>query len=199
MTTTIIDGSGHIMGRLASVIAKQLLSGNRVIVVRCEEIIIVGPWSRTREKYCQWKRKRTSVRPNHGPFHYREPSRIFWKSVRGMLPHKTFRGTAALKRLKVFEGIPAPYDKRQRVVVPEALKVLKVKPFRKSTKLGRLSHEFGWKHSELVGELEKKRKARAKNYFLQKTARKKIVEQAFENKKKELEKLDPILKQFGCL
>lgn len=39
-----------------------------------------------------------------------------------MVPHKTKRGAAALERLRVFEGIPAPYDKVKRVVVPDALK-----------------------------------------------------------------------------
>jgi len=28
-----------------------------------------------------------------------------------MLPHKLYRGAQALDRLKVFEGIPPPYDK----------------------------------------------------------------------------------------
>jgi len=27
-----------------------------------------------------------------------------------MLPHKSARGAAALGKLKIFEGIPAPYD-----------------------------------------------------------------------------------------
>lgn len=49
----------------------------------------------------------------------------------GMLPHKTFRGKEALDRLKVFEGIPPPYDKQKRMVVPSALKVLRLKPRRK--------------------------------------------------------------------
>lgn len=40
-----------------------------------------------------------------------------------MLPHKTFRGAQALNRLTTFEGIPAPYDTKKRVVVPQALKV----------------------------------------------------------------------------
>ena len=31
--------------------------------------------------------------------------------VRGMVPHKSARGAEALKRLKVFEGVPPPYDK----------------------------------------------------------------------------------------
>ncbi len=39
-----------------------------------------------------------------------------------MIPHKTKRGAAALERLKAFEGIPAPYDKIKRMVIPDALK-----------------------------------------------------------------------------
>ena len=39
-----------------------------------------------------------------------------------MIPHKTKRGAAALERLKAFEGVPAPYDKVKRVVIPDALK-----------------------------------------------------------------------------
>lgn len=41
---------------------------------------------------------------------------------RRMIPHKTKRGEAALDRLKVYEGIPPPYDKTKRMVVPDALK-----------------------------------------------------------------------------
>jgi large subunit ribosomal protein L13Ae len=120
----------------------------------------------------QFLRKRTNTNPKRGPFHYRAPSRILWRTVRsltclelapsladrpidhvdlyvyhnnpshvslkpiasphprpttpqirGMLPHKTFRGAEALNRLTTFEGIPAPYDTKKRVVVPQALKV----------------------------------------------------------------------------
>jgi large subunit ribosomal protein L13Ae len=47
-----------------------------------------------------------------------------------MVPHKTKRGREALKTLKCYEGIPSPYDKMKRVVVPSALRVLKLKPRR---------------------------------------------------------------------
>jgi large subunit ribosomal protein L13Ae len=40
-----------------------------------------------------------------------------------MIPHKTHRGQMAMARLSAFEGIPAPYDKQKRMVVPQALKV----------------------------------------------------------------------------
>ena len=49
--------------------------------------------------------------------------------IRGMVPHKTDRGQLAMARLSVFEGIPAPYDKQKRMVVPQALKVTKCSMF----------------------------------------------------------------------
>lgn len=67
-----------------------------------------------------------------------------------MIPHKTARGAAAMERLKVFEGVPAPYDKKQRMVVPQALRVLRLKPGRKYCTVGRLSHEVGWKYQDVV-------------------------------------------------
>lgn len=48
-----------------------------------------------------------------------------------MLPHKTARGAAAIERLKLFEGVPPPYDRKKKMVVPDALRVLRLKPGRK--------------------------------------------------------------------
>ena len=38
----IIDGKGHLLGRLASIVSKQLLFGKKIVVVRTEEILISG-------------------------------------------------------------------------------------------------------------------------------------------------------------
>ena len=88
-----------------------------------------------------------------------------------MVPHKTARGAAAMERLKVFEGVPPPYDKKKKMVVPRALRVLRLKPGRKFctvsrrltftsrrflltiSKVGRLSHEVGWKYQSVVARL----------------------------------------------
>lgn len=70
-----------------------------------------------------------------------------------MIPHKSARGAAAMERLKVFEGVPPPYDKKKRVVVPQALRVLRLKPGRKYCTVGRLSHEVGWKYQDVVARL----------------------------------------------
>lgn len=48
-----------------------------------------------------------------------------------MIPHKTARGAAAIDRIKLFEGVPPPYDRKKKMVVPDALRVLRLKPGRK--------------------------------------------------------------------
>ncbi|KAL5457425.1 hypothetical protein EMCRGX_G034683 [Ephydatia muelleri] len=187
----LIDASGHLLGRLASVIAKTILSGQRVVVVRCEAINISGSFYRNKLKYHKFLDKRCNINPRRGPFHLRTPSRIFWRTVRGMLPHKTKRGAEALKRLKVFDGIPPPYDKKKRVVVPTALRILKLKPGRRFCVLGRISHE------EIISTLEKKRKARAEVYYKQKKQLTLLKKKAEENAKPQLQEINKQLAVFG--
>ena len=38
----VVDTRGHLLGRLASLIAKELLMGQHVVCVRCEEINMSG-------------------------------------------------------------------------------------------------------------------------------------------------------------
>ncbi|KAA8568616.1 hypothetical protein EYC84_007630 [Monilinia fructicola] len=173
-----IDAKGHLLGRLASTVAKQLLNGQKIVVVRCEALNISGEFFRAKLKYHAYLRKMTRYNPTRGgPFHFRAPSRIFYKTVRGMIPHKTARGAAAMERLKVFEGVPPPYDKVKRVVVPQALRVLRLKPGRKYCTVGRLSHEVGWKYQDVVARLEERRKVKSAAYYeRKKAARKQLAE-----------------------
>eukprot|EP01139_Manchomonas_bermudensis_P009628 Amastigsp_a339381_5272.p2 type:complete len:200 gc:universal Amastigsp_a339381_5272:40-639(+) len=163
----VIDGRGHLLGRLASVVAKEILNGQHVVVVRCEAIEMTGAFVRNKFKYLAFLRKRMATNPVRGHIHYRSPAKIFWRCVRGMMPHKTQRGAEALKRIKVFEGVPPPYDKKKRVVVPEALRVLRLKPGRKTTILGEMAAEVGWSYKDLVARLEAKRKDRSAEYYKQ--------------------------------
>ncbi|KAJ1600671.1 hypothetical protein NDA14_002539 [Ustilago hordei] len=138
----IVDGKGHLLGRLAATLAKELLSGQKVIVVRSELINVSGSFFRNKLKYHAYLHKRHLVNPKKaGPFHHRAPSRILYKAIRGMLPHKTARGAAALQRLKVYEG-----------------------PGRKFATIKRISHEVGWNHMETVDKLEAKRKVKQQAY-----------------------------------
>jgi ribosomal protein L13 len=47
-TPIVIDGKGHLLGRLASIISKQILNGQKITVVRCEEINISGSFFRNK-------------------------------------------------------------------------------------------------------------------------------------------------------
>uniref|UniRef100_A0A8D0LXT0 Large ribosomal subunit protein uL13 n=1 Tax=Sus scrofa TaxID=9823 RepID=A0A8D0LXT0_PIG len=147
----------------------------QVVVACCEGINISGNFYRNKLKYLAFFRKRMNTNPCRGP------SRIFWRTVRGMLPHKTKRGQAALDRLKVFDGIPPPYDKKKRMVVPATLKVVRLKPTRKFAYLGCLAHQVGWKYQAVTATLEKRK------------------EKAEKNIEKKIDKFTEVLKTHGFL
>jgi large subunit ribosomal protein L13 len=103
MIMLYIDANDKVLGRLASMIAKQLLNGESVHVVNAEKAVILGDES-ANVKLFQEKRSRGD--PYHGPFYPKRPDLIFKRVVRGMLPYKIARGREALKRLKVFISVP---------------------------------------------------------------------------------------------
>lgn len=133
--------------------------------MRCEGINISGSLFRNQLKYKEFRNKTTRTNPRRGPFHYTAPSMILWRTVRGMLPHKTARGQAALQRLKVFDGVPTPYDKKTKMTIPQAAKALRLKPERKFCVLADLASEAGWKCKELIERLSAKRTERTAKYY----------------------------------
>jgi large subunit ribosomal protein L13Ae len=193
----VIDGKGHLLGRLASVVAKQLLQGQKIVIVRCEEINISGNFHRSKLKYLSFLRKRCNVKPTRGPFHFRAPHKIFWRTVRGMLPHKTARGSTALKRLRSFDGIPTPYDKSARFCQPNCMRHIALKPRRKFCTVGRLAHEVGWQYQGIVAKLEAKRKVKGAAHFEKKKSVTKVEAQAKANVAKKIEAYDKILASYG--
>lgn len=88
----LIDCRDHLHGRLASVVAKELLAGQKIILVRCEEMVISGSLVRNQTKYAQFRNKRMNTNPKRGPFHFKSPARIVWRTIRGMVHQKTARG-----------------------------------------------------------------------------------------------------------
>lgn len=193
----IIDGKDHLLGRLASTVAKQLLLGQKVVVVRTEEIAISGNFHRSKLKYLSFLRKRLNVNPSRGPYHYRAPARIFWRTVRGMVPHKTARGMKAMTSLKAFEGCPSPYDKTKKMVLPSAIRHIALKPRRKYCTVGRLAHEVGWQYQGVVAKLEAKRKVKGAAYHEQKKKLSKLQAQAVKNVAPKIAKFQKIIEGFG--
>ncbi|KAB0402100.1 hypothetical protein E2I00_012647 [Balaenoptera physalus] len=215
----VLDGRGHLLGRLAAIVAKQVLLGRKVVVVRCEGINISGNFYRNKLKYLAFLRKRMNTNPSRGPYHFRAPSRIFWRTVRGMLPHKTKRGQAALDRLKVFDGIPPPYDKVSKTHLPQrhlcvwrqdvsAPPLVTLASFSYSfvspsppqfAYLGRLAHEVGWKYQAVTATLEEKRKEKAKIHYRKKKQLMRLRKQAEKNIEKKIDRFTEVLKTHGFL
>lgn len=153
--------------------------------------------TRNRVKYAQFRAKHMNTNPSRGPYHFKSPAMIVWRTIRGMIHQKTARGQAAIGRLSTFEGIPAPFDKQKRVVVPAALRVMRIKPGRHYCLLGSLADAVGWKHKELLGRLEAKRKAESKEFYEAKKAKLALKRKAEEACAGELAKVNEVLAAAG--
>lgn len=98
---------------------------------------------------------------------------------------------------QVYEGIPHPFNKIKRSVLPGALRTLRLKPGRKYCRLGDLASQVGWKHNSLIASLEEKRKLAAKAYYQTKKQLTKLRTQATTNAAKALQPLEQPLRQYG--
>jgi large subunit ribosomal protein L13Ae len=153
--------------------------------------------TRNRVKYAQFRNKRMNTNPGRGPYHFKTPAMMVWRTIRGMIHQKTARGQEALSRLSTFEGIPSPFDKHKRVVVPAALRVMRLKPGRNYTAVGDLAHSVGWKHKELLVRLEAKRKVESKEFYEAKKAKLALKKKAEEACAGELAKVNEVLASAG--
>ncbi len=116
--TIIVDASNMILGRLASVIAKKLLEGHRVIVVNAEKAVVSGEPKRVIMGYKLVEQVRTLHNPYRGGIRRpRAPDRIFKRTVRGMLPMDKPRGRSAYKRLRVYIGVPPELEGKEKEFV----------------------------------------------------------------------------------
>jgi large subunit ribosomal protein L13 len=140
--TIVVDANGLILGRMCSVIAKKLLTGEEVIVVNAEKAVLSG---RRKSKLLEAHVFLEVGKPVTGPFHYRRPDRILRRTVRGMLPFKKPKGKQAYKRLKVFLGLPDDLKDQKTVAFGEAQANRLTCPF---FTLGEYAKEIGWNNGE---------------------------------------------------
>ncbi len=134
---TVIDATGAVLGRLASIVAKRLLNGEEIAIVNSEKAIIVGDKDSIKERY---KEKREIGSSRKGPYFPRRADRIVKRTVRGMLPYQQPKGREALKRLKCYIGVP----KELEGVEFETIESVKKTPLRYIT-VGELSEFLGAK------------------------------------------------------
>jgi len=99
----VVDATGLVLGRAASLIARRLLRGESIVVVNAEKCVVTGSRRSVLAHYVA-ARARGSKRT--GPHYPRNPDRIFRRTVRGMLPHLKTRGKVAYHRLEVHIGVP---------------------------------------------------------------------------------------------
>lgn len=136
----IIDGEGHVLGRLASVVSKNLLNGEEVVILNAEKIMITGSKDWAYAKYKQRVDRASISNPRDlGPKYPRRPDDIFRRTVRGMLPFKKAKGRNAYKGLKAFIGVPVEYADAEIVDVPEA----ELRNLKKGIELGEISKLLG--------------------------------------------------------
>ncbi|CUG90360.1 60S ribosomal protein L13a, putative [Bodo saltans] len=194
-----IDLKDHVLGRAAAVVAKQLLLGKKITVVRTEQVTIAGTEIRNKIKYLNFLRKRKLTNPKLGPFHHRSPADIFVRTVRSMLPRYTKRGAKALRALVAYEGIPTNCTRTGgRVVIPKAQRFSCYKSERPYTVLGNMCKHVGWKYSAVVEKLEKARIEKAARQYKKNAG----VRNAWKSARKEaLGKINKknleVLKKFG--
>lgn len=136
---TLVNADGLILGRMASVVAKKLLNGEKVVIVNAEKAVISG---KKKSKVAEAKEFLEVGAPMQGPFHYRRPDRILRKTVRGMLPFKQPKGKTALKKLKIFISVPEDLKDQPLVSIEEAQAAKLKGPY---LTLADLAKEIGWK------------------------------------------------------
>jgi len=126
----IYDGSGIVMGRLASYVAKELLKGEEIVVVNCADVIITGNKKMIREKFYEKSKRHGSSQK--GPTHHKTSEKIVKKTIRGMLPdYREGRGRGAFKRVKCYDGMPAEFREKEMIQIKQKTKIKtnKIKEF----------------------------------------------------------------------
>jgi len=113
----IIDAKNLIAGRLATIVAKKTLLGEKIDIVNSENAIITGKKKNILERY---KRKMKMGDTFKGPFLHRSPEKILKRIIRGMLPYKQPKGRNAFENIKCYSGVPKKFEKEKMETIKEA-------------------------------------------------------------------------------
>jgi len=138
----VVDATGHIAGRLSSKVAKLLLEGQKVVIVNADAAVLSGRKRMLVQEFHKRLEIGGAVHPKYGPFHPRRPDRILSRMVRGMLPRTKPKGEAAMKRLRVYAGVPIEYGPAQKSTFVDAKATRRLTFY---ASLGDVAKEIGWK------------------------------------------------------
>ncbi len=140
--TWYVDASGQIAGRMCSNVAKLLLNGGRVIVVNADRTLFSGQRRSVMQGWFDYLKIASIVHPKHGPFHSRTPEGILTRMIRGMVPRNKTKGLSAMRRLRVYSGIPKDYAKLKFEGFENATAT---KPAAYYIPLSEIAARIGWK------------------------------------------------------
>jgi large subunit ribosomal protein L13 len=104
MSKIVYDGDGAVFGRIASVIAKDLLKGNDVDLINCEKMVISGDKKLLAKKILA-KREMGSGGSMKGPKYPRTNEKLVKRMIRGMLPWDRMKGRDAYRKLKCYDSV----------------------------------------------------------------------------------------------
>lgn len=152
----IVNAKGHVAGKLATHVAKNIVEGQKVIVINTEDIVLTGPIERSIGKFKSYLNKRRLTKPEKGQKHHRLPSMFFQRIVRRMVPKKKIKGQRALTLLKVHESCPDEFINSKWMTCPKALLENTSNPIRKFFYLKDLLVKFGWKYANEAAEQTQK-------------------------------------------
>ena len=116
----VIDASNLILGRLASFVAKRALQGEEVVVFNVENAVISGTKANIVEEAMRRLKTRTLAAQYKAPTHPRRPDTYVRRVIRGMLPRKKPKGRTALKRVRVYIGVPEEFRDKSTAKIPGA-------------------------------------------------------------------------------
>ncbi|MGQ9514652.1 MAG: 50S ribosomal protein L13 [Thermoproteota archaeon] len=146
----VVDASNLVLGRLSSIVAKKLLQGKKVAILNAEKALITGNKKMIINDRLSFLEVKSRINPKHTPRHYRRPDILLRRTIRGMLPRRKASGLEALRRLRVYIGVPDGYKEKKATSFEEAEFETSG---RKYITLGDLCKALGWR-GEVVIKIE---------------------------------------------
>lgn len=106
----IVNADNQVVGRLSSMVAKMLLDGKKVVIVNAGGAVISGTKTATLREIREFDNVRSAVNPKNTPRHFSRPDMMMKRTIRGMLPRRKPKGREALKRLRIYLGMPTAVE-----------------------------------------------------------------------------------------
>ena len=113
----LIDAKDLIVGRMATVVAKKVLTGETVDIINCEQAVVSG---RKQNVFARFRQKYSMGAPLVGPYISRQPDRLVRRMIRGMMHHREGRGKVAFKRVMCYIGVPPEFKGKKADTIKEA-------------------------------------------------------------------------------